>query len=145
MTDAAPQQFSIPFRECALRAVVLTPQRPIAYWLDQLNGLVQDSQDTFVGSAVLLDLAVLQPNKVELKALLVDLRKRNFRVMAVEGVDPASLGPGMPPLLSAGSQTEVAEAVPASHPVGEGSCPSGAGAGHRGRGPIGPVDRLSRR
>ena len=102
---------------------MLTPQRPIAYWLDQLNGLVQDSQDTFVGSAVLLDLVVLQPNKVELKALLVDLRKRNFRIMAVEGVDPASLGPGMPPLLSAGSQTEVAEAVPASHPSAREAAP----------------------
>jgi len=122
MTDEAPQQFSIPLRECALRAVVLTPQPPIAHWLDQLNGLVQDSQDTFAGRAVLLDLAVLQPNKVELKALLVDLRTRNLRIMAVEGIDPASLGPGMPPLVNAGSQTDVAEPVslldpPARAPV----------------------------
>ena len=111
---AAPNAFrSSPQRSTA---VVLTPQRPIANWLVQLDGLVPHSQDVFVDRAVLLDLAVLQPKKGELKALLADLRKRNLRIMAIEGTEPASLGPGMPPLLNAGSQTEVAEGVPVSHP-----------------------------
>src|SRR5215208_4167182 len=114
MTAVAPLIPLGPFRECTLRAIVLTPERPIANWLAQLDRSVQQNQGSFVGRAVLLDVSALRPKQVELKTLLARLHKRNIRIMAVEGTDPAWLGPGMPPLVNAGPPIGVAELVSAS-------------------------------
>src|SRR5215204_3390564 len=114
MTGVARPQPTSPTRECTLRAIVLTPERPIANWLVQLDRSIQQSHDSFLGRAVLLDLSALRLKHAELKALLARLLKRNIRIMAVEGTDPAWLGPGMPPLVNASSQTGVAELVSAS-------------------------------
>src|SRR5215203_1853792 len=113
--EARPQPSS-PFRECTLRAIVLTPERPIANWLVQLDRSVQQNQGSFLGRAVLLDVSALRPKQVELKTLLARLHKRNIRIMAVEGTDPAWLGPGMPPLVNASPQTNIAEPVSISDP-----------------------------
>src|SRR4051794_38219374 len=109
MTAAAAQEPSIPFRECTLRAVVLTPQRPVANWLVRLDGSVQEHQEKLLARAVLLDVSALQPRKAELRALLARLDTRHIRIMAVAGVDPAWLGPGMPPVLDADAHAEIAE------------------------------------
>jgi len=101
MTGVAGPQLTIPTRECTLRAIVLTPERPIANWLVQLDRSIQQSHDSFLGRAVLLDLSALRLKHAELKALLARLHKRNIRIMAVEGTGPTSLGPGMPPLINA--------------------------------------------
>src|SRR5215203_5966716 len=116
MTAEARPQPSSPFRECTLRAIVLTPERPIANWLVQLDRSVQQNQGSFLGRAVLLDVSTLRPKQVELKTLLARLHKRNIRIMAVEGTDPAWLGPGMPPLVNASPQTNIAEPVSISDP-----------------------------
>src|SRR5215207_95763 len=113
--EARPQPSSL-FRECALRAIVLTPERPIANWLVQLDRSVQQNQGSFLGRAVLLDVSALRPKQAELKTLLARLHKRNIRIMAVDGTDPAWLGPGMPPLVNAGSQTNLVERVSISDP-----------------------------
>src|SRR5215213_2887999 len=126
MTVVARPQPSSPFRECTLRAIVLTPERPIANWLVQLDRSVQQNQDSFLGRAVLLDVSALRPKQAELKALLERLYKRNIRIMAVEGTDPAWLGPGMPPLVNAGSQTGVAELISASDLPAKGPVPQAA-------------------
>jgi septum site-determining protein MinC len=122
MTAVASLSPLSPFRERALRAIVITPERPVANWLVQLDRSVQQDQDSIVGRAVLLDVSVLRPKKVELKAVLARLHARNIRIMAVEGADPAWLGPGMPPPVNADSPAGVAEVltasnVPASTPV----------------------------
>src|SRR5215210_6455815 len=114
MTVVARPQPSSLFRGCTLRAIVLTPERPVANWLVQLDRSVQQNQGSFVGAAVLLDVSALRLKQAELKTLLARLHKRNIRIMAVEGTDPAWLGPGMPPLVNAGSQTGVAELVSTS-------------------------------
>src|SRR3954470_13593751 len=116
MTADALHPSPITFRECTLRAVVLTPQRPIANWLIELDESAGQHQDTFAGRAVLLDLSALRPTKVELKALLAKLKKRDIRIMAVEGIDPVFLGPGIPPLVDTHLRAEVAEVAPAADP-----------------------------
>src|SRR5215207_3060048 len=126
MTAEARPQPSSPFRECTLRAIVLTPERPIANWLVQLDRSVQQNQGSFLGRAVLLDVSALWLNEAELKALLSDLLARNIRIMAVEGTDPAWLGPGMPPLVNAGSQTNIAEPVSISDPPARAPVPHAA-------------------
>src|SRR5215207_6041072 len=126
MTVVARPQPSSPFRECTLMAIVLTPERPIANWLVQLDRSVQQNQDSFVGRAVLLDVSALRLKQAELKALLARLNKRNIRIMAVEGTDPAWLGPEMPPLVNAGSQTNIAEPVSISDPPARAPVPHAA-------------------
>src|SRR5215217_7080385 len=42
--EARPQPSSL-FRECTLQAIVLTPERPIANWLVQLDRSVQQSRE----------------------------------------------------------------------------------------------------
>jgi septum site-determining protein MinC len=78
---------------------------------------------SFDGRAVLLDVPGLQPKQGELKALLARLHKRNIPIMAVEGTDLTLLGPGMPPLINAGSQTSEAEPVSVSDVPVKGSAP----------------------
>ena len=122
MTAVAPLSPQTPFRECAFRAFVLAPERPIANWFAQLDRSAQQNQSSLDGKPVLLDVSVLRPKQGELKALLARLHKRNIRIMAVEGTDPAWLGPGMPPLVNAGPSLGVAELVstsdlPAKAPV----------------------------
>ena len=114
MTGVAGAQPTSPIRERTVRAIVLAPQRPLANWLVLLDRSVQQTQSPFGGKAVLLDVSGLQPKQGELKALLARLHKRNIPIMAVEGSGLASLGPGMPPLINAGSQTSEAEPVSVS-------------------------------
>src|SRR3954464_7028965 len=111
MTGVAGPQPTSPIRECTVRALVLAPQRPLANWLVLLDRSVQQTESSFDGKAVLLDVSGLQPKPGELKALLARLHKRNIPIMAVEGTGLTSLGPGMPPLIKAGSQTSDAEPV----------------------------------
>jgi septum site-determining protein MinC len=114
MTGVAGAQPTSPIRERTVRAIVLAPQRPLANWLVLLDRSVQQTESPFGGKAVLLDVSGLQPKQGELKALLARLHKRNIPIMAVEGSGLASLGPGMPPLINAGSQTSEAEPVSVS-------------------------------
>src|SRR5215210_3151541 len=126
MTAVARSQPASPFRECTLRALVLTPERPIANWLVQLDRSIQQNQDSFLGRAVLLDVSALRLKQAELKTLLARLHKRNIRIMAVEGTDPAWLGPGLPPLVNAGPSIGVAELVSTSDLPAKTSTPQAA-------------------
>src|SRR3954469_9286793 len=114
MTAVAGPQPTSPIPERTLRAIVLAPHRPLANWLVQLDRSPQQNQLAFDGKVILLDVSGLQPKQGELKALLARLHKRNIPIMAVEGSGLASLGPGMPPLINAGSQTSEAEPVSVS-------------------------------
>src|SRR5215212_10294559 len=109
MTGVAGPQPTSPIRERTVRAIVLAPHRPLANWLVQLDRSAQQNQIAFDGKAVLLDVSGLQPKQGELKALLARLHKRNIPIMAVEGTGLTSLGPGMPPLIKAGSPTSDAK------------------------------------
>jgi len=110
----------IPFRYHSLRVIKLAPQPPLTAWLVALDEALRRAPDFFrapgslLGRAVLLDVSALWLNESELKALLTDLLVRDIRIMAVEGTDPAWLGPGMPPLVNAGPSIGVAELVSAS-------------------------------
>src|SRR5215218_6122757 len=105
---AGPRPTSL-IRERTVRAIVLAPHRPLANWLVQLDRSAQQNQIAFDGKAALLDVSGLQPKQGELKALLARLHKRNIPIMAVEGTGLTSLGPGMPPLIKAGSPTSDAK------------------------------------
>ena len=126
MTAVAGPQPTSPIRERTVRAIVLAPHRPLANWLVQLDRSAQQNQLAFDGKAVLLDVSGLQPKQGELKALLARLHKRNIPIMAVEGTGLTSLGPGMPPLIKAGSPTSDAEPANVSDLPPKGPVPQAA-------------------
>ncbi|WP_027165697.1 septum site-determining protein MinC [Mesorhizobium sp. WSM3224] len=110
MTFAAPlQNKSIRFRARSFVAFTLTPEAPIADWLEGLDHWIANSPGYFNGRPVVLDLNTLQPGPEEITALVGVLGSRGIRVYAVE-LEGAELGPELPPLL-AGAKEATAEGL----------------------------------
>ena len=110
MTFAAPlQNKSIRFRARSFVAFTLTPEAPIADWLEGLDHWIANSPGYFAGRPVVLDLNILQPGPEEIAALVGTLARRGIRVYAIE-LEGAELGPELPPLLS-GAKEATAEGL----------------------------------
>lgn len=110
MTFAAPlQNKSIRFRARSFVAFTLTPEAPIADWLEGLDHWIANSPGYFAGRPVVLDLNMLQPGPEEIAALVGTLARRGIRVYAIE-LEGAELGPELPPLL-AGAKEATAEGL----------------------------------
>ncbi|UCI06474.1 septum site-determining protein MinC [Mesorhizobium sp. B1-1-8] len=100
MTFAAPlQNKSIRFRARSFVAFTLTPEAPIADWLEGLDHWIGNSPGYFAGRPVVLDLNTLKPGAEEIAALVGVLGTRGIRVYAIE-LEGATLGPELPPLLT---------------------------------------------
>jgi septum site-determining protein MinC len=110
VTFAAPlHNKSIRFRARSFVAFTLTPEAPIADWLEGLDHWIANSPGYFNGRPVVLDLNVLQPGPEEIVALVGVLGSRGIRVYAIE-LEGAELGPDLPPLL-AGAKEATAEGL----------------------------------
>ncbi|RVD56064.1 septum formation inhibitor MinC [Mesorhizobium sp. M2D.F.Ca.ET.185.01.1.1] len=110
MTFAAPlQNKSIRFRARSFVAFTLSPEAPIADWLEGLDHWIANSPGYFAGRPVVLDLNLLQPGPEEIAALVGTLARRGIRVYAIE-LEGAELGPELPPLL-AGAKEATAEGL----------------------------------
>jgi septum site-determining protein MinC len=102
VTIAVRPRSSIRFRGRSFMALVLAPVTPIRDWLAELDTLRSRSPGFFGGRAIIVDVSGLDLSKVELATLIDDLQSRDIRVMGIEGADPATLGPGLPPPVSGG-------------------------------------------
>lgn len=110
VTFAAPlHNKSIRFRARSFVAFTLTPEAPIADWLEGLDHWIANSPGYFNGRPVVLDLNILQPGPEEIGALVGVLGSRGIRVYAIE-LEGAELGPDLPPLL-AGAKEATAEGL----------------------------------
>jgi septum site-determining protein MinC len=99
VTFAAPLEAkSIRFRARSFVAFTLTPEAPMAEWLQGLDHWIGNSPGYFAGRPVLLDLNVLKPQPSEIAALVAELGTRGIRIYAIE-LEGAALGPELPPLL----------------------------------------------
>ena len=98
----SPARPPIRFRGHSFIALVLVPEEPLDEWLGHLDALAERSPGFFVGRPVILDGSRLQLEAESLSRLICDLRERGVRLMGLEGVDPALLGPDLPPHLSGG-------------------------------------------
>src|SRR5262249_1256078 len=85
------------------------PEPPIVDWLAALDDQIARSAGFFVGRPVVLDLSGLELGKSGITALIAELQGRDVRIMGIEGPDPESLGPGLPPLLRGGRPAGVVE------------------------------------
>ena len=83
-------------------AFVLAPELPISEWLDELDAWSERSRGFFDSRPVVVDFSHVKLSEPEVSGLLAQLEARSLRIIGVEGVDPAWLGPGLGPLPGGG-------------------------------------------
>jgi septum site-determining protein MinC len=108
VSNAAQAPKSMRFQAHSYLAFVLTPEPPVFEWLAQLDTWLARSPDFFVGRPVVVNLAPAALNGPGITQLIASLEERNIRILGLEGVDPAALGPGLPPLLRGGRPAKAA-------------------------------------
>jgi septum site-determining protein MinC len=108
-----PQQ-PMRFKGRSFMAFVLAPLPPITDWLEELDKWAHNSPGFFVGRPIILDLAAAALDASGIGQLIAILAQRGIRVVGLEGTDPDSLGPTLPPLLKGGRQSAAIDPVPAS-------------------------------
>jgi septum site-determining protein MinC len=107
----------IRFRGRSFLAFALTPEPPVADWLAALDRWTGNSPGFFVGKPVILDLAAVKLSEQAIAHLIGQLTERGVRVMGLEGIDPASIGAQLPPVLMggrAGAEERNASSAPAA-------------------------------
>jgi septum site-determining protein MinC len=98
------------FRGRSYMAFVLTPEPPIADWLTELDGWINNSAGYFVGRPVVLDLSGVTLSSSGIANLISELSARDVRVMGLEGTQ-ADIAPGLPPVLRGGRAVSSIEAT----------------------------------
>jgi septum site-determining protein MinC len=135
VTFAAPLEAkSIRFRARSFVAFTLTPEAPLATWLEGLDHWIGNSPGYFAGRPVLLDLNMMKPAADEIAALVAELGTRGIRIYAIE-LDGATLGPELPPLLVGAKEATTDGLLPGRKGVETARADGGAqqGRGEAGR------------
>ena len=81
------------------------PDQPLGDWMEQLDAQLSRSPRFFDGRPVILDFAGLAGEESGFSDLIEQLAQRAIRVIGIEGVDEAAMGPGLaglPPVLPGG-------------------------------------------
>jgi septum site-determining protein MinC len=121
--SAAQARPSLGFRGRSFMAYALSPQAPIADWLAELDKWARNSPGFFVGRPIVLDLGAVTLSKGAVTHLIGELAHRQIRIIGIEGVGKAELGPDLPPLLTGGRAAseeavgEKAKGVASSEPA----------------------------
>jgi septum site-determining protein MinC len=90
-------------------AFVLSPELPIATWLEDLDHWIARSAGFFLGKLVVLDLTGLRLTRPEYEHLLRELHARDIRPLGIEGGDPDWRDPNLPMLLNGGRSAAAAD------------------------------------
>jgi septum site-determining protein MinC len=116
--SAVRQRGAMPLRGRSYMAFALSPQPPIAEWLEELDSWLRGASGFFDGRPVVLDLSGVTLTSPAIAHLLSELGTRGIRIMGLEGVAADKLGPNLPPLVSGGrpAPVEVVNARPAPPP-----------------------------
>jgi septum site-determining protein MinC len=100
--SAARQRGAMPLRGRSYMAFALTPEPPIADWLEELDAWLKGASGFFAGRPVVLDLSAVTLTSSAIGHLISELGTRGIRIMGLEGVAVEKLGQGLPPLVSGG-------------------------------------------
>lgn len=109
LAASAPPRPKLRLAGRSFLAFVLEPWAPVADWLADLDEIARKSATFFADRPVILDLSTLRPDKGEAELLLESLKVRAIRVIAVEGIDQAMLGPSLAPLAAGMHSAKVIE------------------------------------
>ena len=93
-------------------AFVFMPVVPIVDWLSEIDATLARSPGYFVGKPIVLDLASVDLSTSAISHLLGSLDERGIRVLGIEGVEESRLSASMPPLLTGGRNTMLAQTEP---------------------------------
>ena len=123
--SAARQRTAMPLRGRSYMAFALTPEPPIADWLEELDAWLRGSSGFFAGRPVVLDLSAVTLTSSAISHLISELGTRGVRIMGLEGVAAEKLGPGLPPLVSGGrpAPVEAVRSQPPSPPAAQERAP----------------------
>ncbi len=108
-----PPRHSFRFRGRNFLALVLRPEKPLAGWLAELDQWLERSPGFFSGKPLILDVAGLAFERIDIVAVLAELGKRAIRILGIEGAAPTELDESFPPLLTGGRTSGSVEAVEA--------------------------------
>ncbi|MHC2331041.1 septum site-determining protein MinC [Bradyrhizobium sp. USDA 4454] len=100
-------------------AFVFSPVVPVVSWLAEIDATLAKSPGFFTGKPVVLDLASVDLSQAAIAHLIGSLGERNIRILGIEGVDEAKLGPNMPPLLTGGRACAITHVEPKAPPPQE--------------------------
>jgi septum site-determining protein MinC len=93
-------------------AFVFSPVVPIAGWLEEIDATLAQSPGFFVGKPVVLDMAALELSQAGITHLISSIEQRGIRILGIEGVDASMVTLSMPPLLTGGRNTMLAQSEP---------------------------------
>jgi septum site-determining protein MinC len=93
-------------------AFVFSPVVPVIEWLSDIDATLARSPGFFVGKPVVLDLSALELSSSGITHLVSSLEQRSIRVLGLEGVDESHVTTSMPPLLTGGRNTMLAQNEP---------------------------------
>jgi septum site-determining protein MinC len=111
MSDPVRPRRSMRFRGRSYIAFVLTPEMPVFDWLADLDDWTRRSAGFFVGKPVVLDLSSVDLSKEAVAHLVAELQTRDIRIMGIEGMNAADLGPELPPVLKGGRTSGAIQAL----------------------------------
>lgn len=100
-------------------AFVLSPEPPLADWIDELDAWIGRSKGFFDSRPVMVDMSHIELTKSDVAGLLAQLQTRGLRIIGVEGVEPSWLGPGLGPLPTGGGSARVVELCDREAPAEE--------------------------
>jgi septum site-determining protein MinC len=109
MTAIPRPSHSFKFRGRSFHALVVRPEIPINGWLAEVDAWLYGAPTFFSRKPVVVDIAALSITQVTFGMLVEELRKRDIRVLAVEGADPSWVDDGVPRLNSDPRQTALDE------------------------------------
>jgi septum site-determining protein MinC len=102
MTAVLTQPKPIRLKGRSFLALALTPELPFEDWLVRLDDLASRSTGFFMRRPIVLDIAGLEIDRQQLRALVDKLCERNVRIMGIEGARPSLLDATLPPAMSDG-------------------------------------------
>jgi septum site-determining protein MinC len=115
VTDAS----AIRFRGRSYFALTLTPEPPLAAWLERLDARLARSPGFFGVSPVILDLEGLALSRDEALELVGALAGRGIRILGMEGADAGWDEDGLPPRLNAGREAHARDELARDEPPRE--------------------------
>lgn len=99
----------IRFRGRSFPVLALEPESPISGWIDRLDAYIACSPAFFSRKPIVIDVAKLGLERGPLIDLVGKLGERGIRILGVTGVDPAWAADDLPPILSGGRPTALAD------------------------------------
>jgi septum site-determining protein MinC len=105
--SAVRQRGAMPMRGRSYMAFALTPEPPIAEWLEELDAWLGGASGFFAGRPVVLDLSAVTLTSPAIAHLISELGTRGIRIMGLEGIAADKVTPNLPPLVSGGRPAPV--------------------------------------